>query len=236
MAFASRPAFGTCYLNTTKLISHPKLGSDPTDTVAMTWTKIVWFDLDQWIGSEIIFGAPRPKWRLDEKLNEAANYEEEYMVKQGILDSEARGVFRCTNVHDESQQAIMKIRMQFVSLFPRYPYHADIRLNYSLRIPYFETAFKTRRQRAVQANSDMRFATKREIEALEYLTTVGCSATPALLASKHETQGEDDWVPGGFLDYILMEKLPGVECPYWSGCMDRLERDQLRAAFKEAWL
>lgn len=83
----------------------------------------------------------------------------------------------------------------------------------------------------------MRFTAKREIDALEYLTNARCSSTPALLAAKHETQGEEDWVPGGFVDFILMERLPGTEPPYWSGSsMDRPERDRLREAFKKAWL
>ncbi|RJE25699.1 hypothetical protein PHISCL_01962 [Aspergillus sclerotialis] len=176
---------------------------------------IIWFDSDQWIGSEITFNYHNSKWRLDEKLNEAADYDESDMVKEGILDSEARGTFACTNIHDQSQQAIIKIRMQ---------------------IPYFNTAFKARKKRAEQANADMRFATKREIEVLEYLTKAGCSSSPAFLASKHETQDEDGWVPGGYLDYILMEKIPGVRPPYWTGGMDRWERDCLREAFKEAWL
>lgn len=83
----------------------------------MTWSDIDWFDSDEWIGSEITFDEhkSKSKWRLDEKLNEAADYEEEDMVKQGILDSEARGTFTCINIHDESQQAVIKIRMQSVS-------------------------------------------------------------------------------------------------------------------------
>jgi hypothetical protein len=82
----------------------------------------------------------------------------------------------------------------------------------------------------------MRSTSQREVSALDYLTKAGCSSTPKLFAWKHETQGDDDWVPGGYIDYILMEKLPGETPGYWSGRMSRAERDQLRESFKKAWM
>jgi hypothetical protein len=82
----------------------------------------------------------------------------------------------------------------------------------------------------------MRTASRREVSALDYLTKVGCSSTPKLFAWKHETEGDDDRVPGGYIDPILLEKLPGETPGYWSGCMSRAERDQLRASFRKAWM
>ncbi|KKA16215.1 hypothetical protein T310_10201 [Rasamsonia emersonii CBS 393.64] len=75
-----------------------------------------------------------------------------------------------------------------------------------------------------------------EISALDHSTKAGCLSTPALFAWKHETQDNNGWVPGGYIDYILMEKAPGIRPRYIFATMDRQERDQLRAAFKEAWL
>ncbi|KAL1979309.1 hypothetical protein VTN96DRAFT_6229 [Rasamsonia emersonii] len=176
---------------------------------------VTWFDEDRWIGSEVTFGEPHPsRWRLNRKLAESEDCATESDVKECMMASEARGVFVCSSIDDPTQEAVVKIRMQ---------------------IPYFSTAFKSRQARARQAEPDMRVTSQREVSALEHLTAVGCSSTPALFAWKHETQGDDDWIPGGYIDYILMEKLPGTSPGYWSGVMKREERDQLRRAFKEAW-
>lgn len=45
---------------------------------------ITWFDEDEWLGREIAFSSPtETTWRVDQKLLETANYEEEYTVKLG---------------------------------------------------------------------------------------------------------------------------------------------------------
>lgn len=79
-----------------------------------------------------------------------------------------------------------------------------------------------------------------EVSALESLTKQGCTSAPTLLSWKLEKQGPRMWVPGGPIVFILMEKLPGI-CP-GDGVVDiflslkREERDELREAFKRAWL
>ena len=90
--------------------------------------------------------------------------------------------------------------------------------------------------RAKQAVPDMRENSQLEIQDLEHLTKLKCSSTPAIFGWNHETQGDDDWVPGGYLDYILMERLPGARPDCFTGSMERKERDQLREAFKKAWM
>jgi len=47
-----------------------------TTTMVKTYTGIIWFDADRWIGSEVVFDDHLSKWRLDQKLNEAADYED----------------------------------------------------------------------------------------------------------------------------------------------------------------
>ncbi|RJE22201.1 hypothetical protein PHISCL_05449 [Aspergillus sclerotialis] len=96
--------------------------------------------------------------------------------------------------------------------------------------------FKSSQVRAKQALPDIREKSQLEIHALEHLTKSKCSSTPAIFAWKHETQGDDGWVPGGYLDYILMERLPGSRPNCILGTMERKERDQLREAFKKAWM
>lgn len=55
---------------------------------------------------------------------------------------------------------------------------------------------------------------------------------PEIRAWKHENQDRNDWVPGGFLDYIVMEKLE--ERTLSPELIDSLSNEQqqiLRTAF-----
>ncbi|EIT77612.1 hypothetical protein Ao3042_06102 [Aspergillus oryzae 3.042] len=98
------------------------------------------------------------------------------------------------------------------------------------------TYFSSSEERAEQAIHDMGENTRLEIDALRCLTQAGCSSSPALLGWKRETQSNTDWVPGGYIEYILMERMPGVRPPpYWQP-MAQEERDRLLKAFKEAYL
>lgn len=82
----------------------------------------------------------------------------------------------------------------------------------------------------------MNIGSQDELDALQSLTQAGCSSSPKLLAWKHEAQQEDGWVPGGFQDYILMEKVPGeMPPPHWNRHVPEEERAHLCAAFKEAF-
>jgi hypothetical protein len=199
-----------------------------------TRSGITWFDEDKWIGSYLTFTYIQPsRWRIDRKLAESEELATESDVKECMMPSEARGIFVCSNIDVPAQENVVKIRMQYVYCLM---VNGSDLLSKSTRIPYFNTAFKSRQARARQADPEMRSTSQREVSALDYLTKAGCSSTPKLFAWKHETQGDDDWVPGGYIDYILMEKLPGETPGYWSGRMSRAERDQLRESFKKAWM
>lgn len=78
--------------------------------------------------------------------------------------------------------------------------------------------------------------TQNEIEALETLTTAGCSRAPTLYSWYQGKQDWESWVPDGYVVYILMEKLPGIVVMDFFGDLDRKERDQFRESFKEAWM
>lgn len=111
----------------------------------------------------------------------------------------------------------------------------------NLRIPYLGTRDQPRSQLAEQAVTEMIPEARAEIDALEELTRLGCTATPKLLAWKQDTQPPNSTrmpVPGGYVVFILMEKCPGI-------CLDEIdlfmemsqeERDELRHEFKLAWL
>lgn len=78
---------------------------------------VTWFDEDRWIGSEVTFGEPHPsRWRLNRKLAESEDCATESDVKECMMASEARGVFVCSSINDPTQEAVVKIRMQYASL------------------------------------------------------------------------------------------------------------------------
>ena len=98
--------------------------------------------------------------------------------------------------------------------------------------------------------------TKNEIKMLERVTAVRCPVTPSLLAVKIEAQDEsllnaEDrpelqynwdnvkwWIPGGYVVYILMTKLPGQSLvTFWDeGVFTLQERKQIRESFKKVFM
>lgn len=105
-------------------------------------------------------------------------------------------------------------------------------------MPYFDATYALHHERARQAKSGMRGYTIQEISALDCLAKTGCSSSPKLFAWKNEAQeGGISWVPGGFMDYVLMEKVSGIRPPaHWERRENDEERAQLLASFKEAYL
>lgn len=79
--------------------------------------RVVWFDNDSWIGREISFEEPQLLiWKITEKLAEREMPWTEYEVTEGKYDSEAHCAFLCTAISDPSQEAVVKIRLQYVLL------------------------------------------------------------------------------------------------------------------------
>ena len=81
--------------------------------------------------------------------------------------------------------------------------------------------------------------TDMEVNALERLTRTKCPYTPKLLSILRKQQDSTMWVPGGWLIFILREKVPGVQPLnfFRSGegqpAMTRSQRDEVREAFKK---
>jgi len=95
-------------------------------------------------------------------------------------------------------------------------------------------------QRAKEATDDLTDRAETEIEALTRLTKAKCRYTPKLLSWSRVKQDSSMWIPGGWLIFILMEKLPEASpfnfwCPD-SGkpAMTRAQRDEVREGFKKA--
>ncbi|KAJ6032238.1 hypothetical protein N7540_002970 [Penicillium herquei] len=175
----------------------------------------IWFEDDEYIGTEVCFPCGS-LWKLETKIHEQTYQHTQYDWESIRLTSEARGVFTCSKVSGDG------------------PSTAIIKNSTTVTRKHPET-------RAKQSTSELPPTFDLEIEALPKLTKAGCSSTPALLSSKKDQQTWEELVPGGFKVFILMEKLPGSSdvadlffTPKQSE--SRLERDNLRKAFKAAWL
>lgn len=67
------------------------------------------------------------------------------------------------------------------------------------------------------------------------MTRNNCASAPKLLAHKKVKQDADGPVPGGFMLYMTMDRLPGVplsSLDFWG--LGRADRDNIRRAFKVA--
>jgi hypothetical protein len=72
-----------------------------------------------------------------------------------------------------------------------------------------------------------------EFYNLRRLSRLGCSSTPKLLDYQLASQSQNDYVPGGFIVYLLMEKVPGRNLVNFPD-LPMPERDQVRLAFAKA--
>ncbi|KAJ5131581.1 uncharacterized protein N7515_007620 [Penicillium bovifimosum] len=76
---------------------------------------ITWFDEDEYIGAEVLFPSDSV-WRIGTKIREHSYYETQRDCEELGIQSEARGVFVCSNVSGDGPcTAIIKIRLQSVS-------------------------------------------------------------------------------------------------------------------------
>jgi hypothetical protein len=75
-----------------------------------------------------------------------------------------------------------------------------------------------------------------ELEAFKQLMSRGCSSVPRFLGYCEKMQGEYGLVPGGYVKYLVWEKVPGeplTEEFFWS--LGPLVREEIRAKFRVAY-
>ncbi|KAI9042049.1 uncharacterized protein KD926_006173 [Aspergillus affinis] len=172
-----------------------------------------WF-VPKWIGQIVHFENPSSSWKIIQKLQEREHrfIQDEY-VSSGFY-SESTAIFICEAIED-SKQAIMKVRIQILNGFddkPLYPMCSQTP------------------EKKICGRTDL------EIKALEALTSAGCSCTPKYIISKHENQVSDSWVPDGFLDYIVMEKIEGISLSRkYLRRLSPKEQGEIRKAFKASY-
>ncbi|KAE8150211.1 hypothetical protein BDV25DRAFT_129741 [Aspergillus avenaceus] len=173
-----------------------------------------WFDA-KWLGQTTHFENPASSWKIIEKLQEhESRFSQDEYVSSGLY-SESCCVFVCQQ-NGSSAQAIMKVRMQ---------------------IPSIEDEPNSWQISSQLAETEICGRSLQEIKALSALSSAECSSTPRYIASKHENQKPDGWVPGGFVDYVVMEKLEGrtLSEKYIRG-LKLEEKIKLRGAFKTSYL
>lgn len=134
------------------------------------------------------------------------------------------------------KKAIMKIRLQYPPPSLLLRTHFIQSTDQTGRIPSPSTQTYPLLSRSKQATTTLTPPATNEITALTTLTASNSSSTPSLLSWKQANQDCDAGIPGGYVVYILMEKLPGVRADNLLRELGREERDLLRGCFREAWL
>ncbi|KAF3392716.1 hypothetical protein F1880_008782 [Penicillium rolfsii] len=101
------------------------------------------------------------------------------------------------------------------------------------QIPVIRTEFASSAIRAQQAHPGKVCG---EYESLKVLMKQGCDVVPRLLGYNEKKQEQNDLLPGGFIKYVVWEKVPGqslTKKSFWS--LDRPLRDHVRAKFRAAY-
>lgn len=102
------------------------------------------------------------------------------------------------------------------------------------QIPLYGTRLDNRSVRQSQACGPRKHV---ELEALKRLTVMGCTATPKLLGYRIGTQDADDLVPGGYVIFLVWEKVPGESLDdeyFWSLPYNKRKiiRDRFQTAYR----
>ena len=187
-------------------------------------------------------------WKVVEKLTEKERSASNSSERKDWLPSEAHAVYTCTKVEGShvGQKAILKLRIQLVKrsgcVIHSWPTDPIPRIPCDYPPPHDCQEGAKYAQR-----NDYHISTRDEIVALKRLTKAQCPAAPKLLDIKEGIQNkpmlrsgwtgkEEIWVPGGYVVWILMEKLPGVDLAefFMPGKHSPQERQEIREAFRKA--
>ncbi|KLJ06142.1 hypothetical protein EMPG_10436 [Blastomyces silverae] len=168
--------------------------------------------ITQWIGD--LFDGLRiactdgTSWDFEDKISERSSVNSSLCLKSKIPEADAQAVYNARQFQGASvgSEAIIKVRMQIPPKEGVHPAQCATR----------------------QPSS----TTVEEILRLEYFNEKGCSVTPRLLHKEKIIQGPNLPTPGGYIVFIVMEKVPGVPLTdFWT--YDRPKRDRIREAFQK---
>ncbi|KAJ5813153.1 hypothetical protein N7447_010176 [Penicillium robsamsonii] len=151
-------------------------------------------------------------WVITKKLTERAAPMTDHDVKMGRSSAKTVGKFLCHFIGDPNQIAFMRIYQQ---------------------IPITGTEDADHDTLARQAVTP---GVCGELESFKMLQNGGCGAVPRFLGHAESTQGDNDLLPGGYIRYIVWEKVPGEPITkefFWA--LDITARKDIRAKFRDAY-
>ncbi|KAB8276888.1 hypothetical protein BDV30DRAFT_205537 [Aspergillus minisclerotigenes] len=166
-------------------------------------------------GQEVHFQVGPSTWILTGLIKERnSQVDAEGFYKDKTIGG-AYGTFLCHSFTDPNQRGVMKVFKQ---------------------IPYQGSEYGTAGQRAGQASQDLDYYITSQLEALRILTVSGCQSTPCILSMQIERQNTTDSVPNGYIVFLLLNHLPGVQLSkaiFWA--FEDTVRERIRQAFRVAW-
>lgn len=155
---------------------------------------------------------PSRTWVITEKLDERAIIMDLEDIKLRSSRGFAAGKFLCYAIDDPAKTpAFMRIYAQ---------------------LPIAGTEWSSpdiRRQQATEKSI-------KELMVLKRLKKMGCGVVPDLLGYQEDKQGPDDFVPDGYITYLVWQKVPGESLEYdkfWA--MSFRSRKAIRAKFCELY-
>lgn len=157
---------------------------------------------------------PRRDWVVIEKLSERPSPTTVEDFDDGMGPAYIAGKYLCrlAGTGNEKKLAFMRIYKQ---------------------IPLDGTRLDSVQVREAQASKPRNHV---ELDALKDFTENKCTATPKLLGYRFDKQDGNDLVPGGYIMYLVWEKVPGDPLDineFWSLPFSR--RQIIRDKFKKAY-
>jgi hypothetical protein len=155
---------------------------------------------------------PRQTWAIDKKLSERSQPMTQQDFTDGLGLPFAAAKFLCHRKENPSKKAFMRIYLQ---------------------IPVIGTQYQSPRIRRKQAAEPQPHV---ELTTLKALKKPECDVVPDLLSYQERKQGEDSIVPGGYITYVVWDKVPGEplsEEEFWE--LDLKSRQTIRDKFLETF-
>ncbi|KUM63788.1 hypothetical protein ACN42_g3295 [Penicillium freii] len=156
---------------------------------------------------------PPRDWIVIDKLSEVSKPITESDFAGGMGSAFTAGKYLCRpSAGNEDKLAFMRIYKQ---------------------IPLYGTRLDNVKVREAQASKPRNHV---ELDALKDLTKNKCTAAPKLLGYRFDKQDANDLVPGGYIMYLVWEKVPGEPLDineFWS--LPFSQRQIFRDKFKKAY-
>ncbi|KAJ9232140.1 hypothetical protein DTO169E5_7611 [Paecilomyces variotii] len=159
----------------------------------------------------LYFPQTETEWELKQVLTEKI-FDDIITGKDGVYEVSGLALVTQTRGPSQGTEAILRIRMQIPPV--KNP-------NSRLRKKFDYSKLK---------ETEICWMGDHEIQVLQQLTEAGCSYTPTLIDYDVVAQSDDEYVPGGYIAFILMEKLPGRNLENFH-TFSLKKRDEVRISF-----